>query len=98
MRRLMKKFKEWLIVKLGGYTSPMLAFNVYKPKPIALHAIMRGVRSRYISDNEIKDQLSHMIASEITNKGLYKIERSSDFETNEAMYRMSVIVVDPSDL
>ncbi len=95
MQKLIKQLKNWLILKLGGYTLPMSEFKVYRPKPIELCAILKDARLGYIPDDEKEKQLVHMIAEEIKTKKLYELQRSLDFETGDVLHRMKVLVVEP---
>ena len=95
MRKLIKRFKEWLIRKLGGYTLPMAEYKVYRPKPIDLYAQVAVPREINVSEAEITGQLAYEIAEEIKDKKLYDLKWCHKFETNEILYRMRVCVVEP---
>lgn len=95
IQKLIIRFKNWLIVKLGGYTLPSAEFKVYRPKPIELHATLKCAKLGYVSEEQIKEQLVQMIAEEIKNKKLYDLKFSFDIEAESYIYRMEVLAVEP---
>lgn len=105
VKKLIVKFKNWLILKLGGYVYPMSAFKVHKTeiKLITLFASMtlnRDERALTFMSPEaesayIEEYLTKLIAQEIKNRHLYEINTYADYKTDSDVYRMKCLVVQP---
>ena len=95
MRKLIKRFKEWLIRKLGGYSTPFATQRIYRPEPIELSAKLNVDRRCDFDSYDVKMQLAYEIADEIVTKKLFKLEHCTDDYTNSRVFRMRVLVVEP---
>ncbi len=98
IKKLIVEFKKWLILKLGGYICETSEIKVYKAeaKPIRLCATTEISLPFDIPEKHIEEHLISLIAKEIKNKHLYKIECYENFERNSLIYRINVLMVKPT--
>ena len=83
----MKKFKHWLIKKLGGYVEivpPPIVFK-HKIEPVKISASVsipfeELKYDRLYTDNCVKQELAFNLGKQIIDQGLCEILRSDDYE------------------
>lgn len=62
MKKFWKKFKHWLIKKLGGYVGETHVIEHYTVKPSVLEVQISGVHlERYRSDSDFKEYIDKML-------------------------------------
>lgn len=104
MKRLILKFKHWLIKKLGGYTEQQV-----DNRRIIVHShqfqpmILRGeVGASMYADSRmpfdaIKSALANQLADEIIKNKLCNIECRDDPELLRRVYRAELFLIHPHD-
>ena len=99
IKKLIDKFRKWLIVKLGGYVYPYSEVKYHKENltPIAVCASYEQYRDDTISEEYLKEYLARKIADEIKKQNLYEIENCKRYEYNSIIHKMKIIVVDPKE-
>ena len=95
MRKLIKRFKEWLIRKLGGQSKPFMVTKLYRPEPIKLQAMLDIPYTGVWNREAVETQLAFKIADEILDKKLFDLEHCTDDLTNTVKFRMTVLAVEP---
>lgn len=83
----MKKFKHWLIKKLGGYVEIVPPAIVYKDKrePVKISALISVPFEelkcdRLCADNRVKQELAFKLGKQIIDQGLCRILHSDDYD------------------
>ena len=80
----MRRFKQWLILKLGGFLSQEVV--EYRPietesRELTAYAVLRDSMTRPEQSGDeyfgrkIKDHLAHDLANQLVEKGLIKFDR-----------------------
>ena len=103
MKKLWTKFKQWLIVKLGGHLEGPRTYKVEhihgtstKVLPICICAVHKisGDHMRYASPRVMFDNLFEGLRDEIRkHEDLFTIDHSWDPITDEVTYRIVVTLV-----
>ena len=100
----MKKFKHWLIRKLGGYVEIVPPAIVFKDKiePVKISAsvsvsIEELKYDREYTDNRVKQELAFNLGKQIIDQGLCEILRSYDYENvfGCAYFKTSILCIPP---
>lgn len=88
-----KKFKNWLIKKLGGFTAPPIPTNTisyYVEKPILLSRSVYRVDPRdEVFECQIQDAIVQL-AKELRDKGCIEKKTSYDIQTDTPIYQLIV--------
>lgn len=99
IKRLIDKFRKWLIIKLGGFTVPYGEIKRYTLNPIRVCASFRQCREDYDMPKEfIKEHLAKLLVEEIVRTNLYRIETCVDYSLCCEIHKMNIVVVDPEEL
>ena len=97
MKKLIDRFKKWLIVKLGGYTTPYSVTKHYKLSPTKVSATVKVDRCEAINEEFLLDYLVNKLAQEIGKSNLIDVRQCLDYQNEKIVYEMSVLVVDPKE-
>ena len=98
MKELINRFKKWLIVKLGGYTTvPSSIIKYHTLHPTKVSASFEKYRNYNISEEDIRGYLAIKLAYEIEKSNLFDICQCVDYRHNTIIYEMSILVVDPKE-
>lgn len=98
----MKKFKHWLIRKLGGYVEIVPPAIVFKDRiePVKISASVsvpfeEWKWDRLYADNRVKQELAFNLGKQIIDQGLCKILRSDDYEYvfDCSHFKTSILVI-----
>lgn len=95
IKKLIDKFKKWLIVKLGGYAYPYSEVKTYRPRPDKVCTFLELHREDCVSEEFLKRRLAEQLAEEIVKSNLYEIERSENYVNNSIVHRMTVFALNP---
>lgn len=100
MKETIKKFKEWLIIKLGGYVEPLLlpsnaiSYTYLKPNVYKI-THMANMRNILLSDeNYVKDLLYAKVKKEILPR-ISKI--TSEIIGDRKEYTLTIMAIDPQE-
>lgn len=110
MKRLILKFKHWLIKKLGGYTEQQVInqridVHSHQFQPVVLRANTRmdlrlllngNVPKQDICDRIIQE-LGRKLADEIIEKRLFVIDSEDDHYSNARIYQAEIFLIHPHD-
>lgn len=95
----MNKFRKWLIIKLGGFTTPCGEVKRYTLNPIKVCASFGQYRDDYdVPEEFIKEHLAKLLVEEIIRTNLYRIDTSFDCSLCCKFHKMNIVVVDPKEL
>ena len=69
MKKLWKKFKCWLIKKLGGYLEETHVVEHYTVRPVYVESQLNGVDlNRYLEDSDFKKYIDTMLIGRLSDK------------------------------
>ena len=97
MKKLIKRFREWLIVKLGGYTTPFSTIKHHTLNPIRVSSTVEVYRDEAISEECLIECLVSKLALEIEKNNLFDVCQCVNYQHDTIVYKMSVLVVDPKE-
>lgn len=95
MKKLIDRFRKWLIVKLGGYTTASSIIKYRTLNPIKVSATVEVYRHDVINEEFLKDYLATKLAYEIGKSNLFDICQCNNYQNDTIIYKMSVLVADP---
>ena len=98
MKKLIDRFRKWLIVKLGGYTTASSIIKYRTLNPIRVSAIVEVYRYEAINEEFLKDCLASKLAHEIEKSNLFDICQCNNYQNDTIIYKMSVLVTDPKEV
>lgn len=81
---MLRKLKNWLIIKLGGYIVPPTKINRITVEPVTIFASTGMSREELfslpsgVSEICVKDGLARSLAREIVNRNLCVVERTDE--------------------
>ena len=107
MKRLILKFKHWLIKKLGGYTEQQVInqridVHSHKFQPVVLRAethvgLFGPCLDSAAAFDVIRNETVYKLAREIIDKKLCNFECAEDPIQNECVYRAEIFLIHPHD-
>ena len=98
MKKLINRFRKWLIVKLGGYVVPYGEIRHYSLNPIEICASFRQHRDDYdVPEEYVREHLVKLLVQEIVKNNLYRIESRTDYSLCAQVHKMKMFVVDPKE-
>lgn len=99
VKKLIDKFRKWLIVKLGGFTTPCGEVKRYTLHPIVVRASFKQHQCDYdIPEEYIKERLVKLLVEEIIKNDLYRIETCVDYSQHCKIHEINIDVIDPKEL
>ena len=102
MKKLIDRFRKWLIVKLGGYTTYFVTnttVNTTRMRPIKVVATFEMDRELHdvIEETEVRSILAKRLVEEVEKNNLFEISQCRDHRLCRTFYKMSILVVDPKE-
>jgi hypothetical protein len=94
----MKKFKHWLIKKLGGYVEvapPIISQRTIEPVTIYVSTgvPINELVYNFAIENAVRESLAHQLAKEIINRGLCEIVRAEDPHLYVMNFKTSIKII-----